>query len=88
MGGPPSLSCSRRLSFMCILDACIVMALFEYVLRSDFSVYRKRAVITSRQPVFRILSVTSARKSPRDASVPLRIRATFVKTLIRLFGDG
>ena len=36
MGGPPSLSCSRRLSFICILDACIVMALFEYVLRSVF----------------------------------------------------
>ena len=47
-----------------------------------------RTVITSSRPVIRMLCVISALKSPRDASVPLRIRATFVKTLIRLFGDG
>ena len=42
----------------------------------------KRIAVISRQPVIRIRFVTSALKPPRDASVPLRIRATFVETFV------
>ena len=45
----------------------------------------KRIVATSSRAVIRIRFVTSALKPPRDASVPLRIRATFVETFVKTF---